>query len=214
MKNNITEMVFILDRSGSMCGLESDTIGGFNSMIEKQKKEDGTAYVTTVLFNDKYETVHDRIDLKDVKKMTDRDYTTFGSTALLDAVGRTINHISDVHRYIRKEDVPENTIFIITTDGMENASREFDYNAVKKLIDAKKELGWEFLFIGANIDAAKEASKMGIASSRAVEYACDSKGTGVLFGAVTNSLSRMRKCGAVSEDWCEEIREDTKKRKR
>ena len=144
MKNNITELVLILDRSGSMAGLESDTIGGFNSMIEKQKKLDGKCYVSTVLFDNESEVLHDRIDLADVPKMTDKEYFPRGCTALLDAVGGAIHHIENIHKYARKEDVPEHTLFCITTDGMENASRKYDLKKVRKMIEAKKEIGWEF----------------------------------------------------------------------
>ena len=154
MKNNLTEMVFILDRSGSMCGLEGDTIGGFNSMIDNQKKQEGEALVTTVLFDNEYELLHDRVKLSEIKKMTDKEYYVRGCTALLDAVGRTISHISMIRKYIRKEDIPQNTIIAITTDGMENASHEYNYEQIKKMIEEKKKDGWEFLFIGANIDAA------------------------------------------------------------
>lgn len=211
-KNSITEMVFILDRSGSMGGLESDTIGGFNAMIEKQKKEEGKAYVTTILFDDRYEVLHDRADLLEVPRMTDKDYTVRGCTALLDAVGRAITHISDVHRYIRKEDVPAHTIFVITTDGLENASREYSYKQVKKLIEQKKKLGWEFLFIGANIDAAAEAARMGISRDNAANYAADACGTSVVFEALSAPLTAMRRMGRVNADWNQSIEADKKRR--
>ena len=213
-KNNITEMVFILDRSGSMGGLESDTIGGFNAMIEKQKKEEGRAYVTTVLFDNEYEVLHDRIDLAEVPKMTDKDYTVRGCTALLDAVGRTISHISDIHRYIRAEDVPAHTIFVITTDGMENASQKFSYPAVKELIEAKKQQGWEFLFIGANIDAAAEAARMGIARECAANYAADACGTAAVFEAVSMGASAVRSKGKVNRHWQASILADNERRKK
>ncbi len=213
-QNNITEMVFILDRSGSMSGLESDTIGGFNGMIEKQKKEAGKAYVTTVLFDDKYEVLHDRVELSEVPKMTDKDYTTRGCTALLDAVGKAIQHISDVHKYIRPEDVPAHTIFIITTDGLENASHKFSYADVKKLINQKEELGWEFLFIGANIDAAAEAAKIGIDRRNAANYAADCTGTETVFRAVANNLSCFRAVGKSCANWQAEIEEDLERRKK
>ena len=211
-KNNITEMVFILDRSGSMGGLESDTIGGFNAMIAKQKKEEGKAYVTTVLFDNAYEVLHDRVELPDVPQMTDKDYTVRGCTALLDAVGRTIRHIEDIHRYIRKEDVPAHTIFVITTDGLENASHEYSYPAVKEMIEGKKKQGWEFLFIGANIDAAAEAAKMGISRDNAANYAADACGTGVVFEALAAPLSSMRKMGKVNAAWSASIEADKKRR--
>ena len=165
MKKNLTEMVFILDKSGSMGGLESDTIGGFNAMIEKQKKQNGEAYVTTILFDNESQTVHDRVSLDKIKPMTDEDYVVGGCTALIDAIGMAVEHISKIHKYAREEDVPEKVVFVITTDGMENASRKFDSKTVKKMIEQKKELGWEFLFIGANIDAVETASHFGIDSS-------------------------------------------------
>lgn len=170
------EFVFILDRSGSMTGLESDTIGGFNGMIERQKKDSEDVVVTTVLFDQEIETLHDRIPLADVPKMTERDYTTRGCTSLLDAIGMTIGHIKKVHSYIRKEDVPKKTIFVITTDGMENSSIEFDYKKVKKLITTQKEKGWEFLFLGANIDAFDEGRNLGIDDDRIMEYQANSAG--------------------------------------
>ena len=157
MKKNLTELVFILDRSGSMAGLESDTIGGFNAMIEKQKKEPGNALVSTVLFDHERKVIHDRQDIQQVEPMTDRDYYVGGCTALLDAVGCAIHHIGNVHKYAREEDRPEKTLFVITTDGMENASRQYSYDKLKKLIRRQKEkYGWEFIFLGANIDAARE----------------------------------------------------------
>lgn len=210
----LTEMVFILDRSGSMGGLESDTIGGFNAMIEKQKKEDGKALVTTVLFDHTTEYLHDRIPLDEVAPLTDQDYTVRGSTALLDAVGETVEHIETIRKYIRPEDVPAHTIFVITTDGMENASRKFRYEQVKKLIEAKKECGWEFLFIGANIDAAAEAARIGISRDRAAEYVSDETGTGTVFRAMTAAVTNLRRSGAVKSSWSAEINADRKQRKR
>ncbi|MBE6876012.1 MAG: VWA domain-containing protein [Ruminococcus sp.] len=210
--NNSTELVFILDRSGSMSGLEKDTIGGFNGMIEKQKKEDGKAFVTTILFDDKIETLHDRLDLQEIKTLTGKDYTVRGMTALLDAVGSTINHISNIHKYARPEDVPEHTMFIITTDGMENASREFNYAKIKSLIEEKKKLGWEFVFIGANIDAVTEGAKLGISAERSVDYLADSKGTDVLFHAMSASVSEMRSGKKLSNAWRKSIDADKKKR--
>jgi len=176
MKNNLTEIVMILDASGSMHGLEKDTIGGFNSIIESQKKEDGDAFVTTIIFNDKHKTVHDRDDIKSIKPLTENDYQTSGCTALLDAVGYAIEHISHIHRYARKDDVPAKTIFTITTDGMENASRKYSYADIKKLIGSKKEIGWDFVFTGANIDVEQEAEKMGIDACYAKSYVCNEKG--------------------------------------
>ncbi len=209
---NLTELVFILDRSGSMGGLEKDTIGGFNGMIEKQKKEEGEAFVTTILFDDKIETLHDRLNLKEIQTLTDKDYTVRGMTALLDAVGSTINHISNIHKYARPEDVPAHTMFIITTDGMENASREFSYAKIKTLIEEKKKLGWEFVFIGANIDAVTEGAKLGISAERSVDYLADSEGTNVLFHAMSASVSEMRSGKKLSNAWRKSIDADKKKR--
>ena len=214
MKNNLTEMVFILDRSGSMCGLEGDTIGGFNSMIDNQKKQEGEALVTTVLFDNEYELLHDRVKLSEIKKMTDKEYYVRGCTALLDAVGRTISHISMIRKYIREEDIPQNTIIAITTDGMENASHEYNYEQIKKMIEEKKKDGWEFLFIGANIDAAEEASRIGISRDRAANYISDSVGTGAVYTALNESMSCMRKTGAVAKNWNENILKDAKRRKK
>ncbi|MBR3630551.1 MAG: VWA domain-containing protein [Oscillospiraceae bacterium] len=211
-KNNITEMVFILDRSGSMGGLESDTIGGFNAMIGNQKKEEGKAYVTTVLFDNEYEVLHDRLELSEVPQMTDKDYTVRGCTALLDAVGKTIRHISDVHRYIRAEDVPAHTIFVITTDGLENASHEFSYSEIKELIGAKKKEGWEFLFIGANIDAAEEAARMGIQRENAANYVADGIGTAAVFHAVSATTGFLRRNGKINQGWQTSIEADNKRR--
>lgn len=213
MKNNTTELVFILDRSGSMTGLESDTIGGFNSMIKKQKTLDGKCYVTTVLFDHESITLHDRVSLEKIEEMSEEDYVTRGSTALIDALGKTIDHISNIHKYARKEDIPESTMFVITTDGMENASHEFSSKQVKKLIEEKKKKGWEFLFIGANIDAVETASHYGISSDRAVTYAADAKGTEVLYDNVEKTISSFRKSRKISADWSSEINEDCKSRK-
>ena len=215
MKKNLTEVVFILDRSGSMSGLESDTIGGFNSMITKQKKEEGEAYITTVLFDDKIETLHDRIEIGRVEPMNDSQYFTRGCTALLDAIGKTVNHISDIHRYAREEDRPEKTIFIITTDGLENSSREFTYDKIKKLLTKKQEKdGWEFLFLGANIDAIEVAGKMGISKDDACDYVCDEAGTALNFNVMSNVIGSVRRAKSPKEAkmakmaCCEMIRED------
>ena len=205
MKKNLTEIVFILDRSGSMGGLESDTIGGFNAMIEKQKKEEGEALVSTVLFDDRTEVIHDRIPLDKIEPLTDKQYWVRGCTALIDAIGGAIRHISNVHRYIREEDVPAHTIFIITTDGMENASREFTSEQVKKMIGEKKEKGWEFLFLGANIDAVETAKHFGISEDRAVTYKSDRKGTRLNYKAMCGAISAVRCDEALTADWKEEI---------
>ena len=211
--NHLTEMVFILDRSGSMYDLVSDTIGGFNSLIEKQKKEKGACLVSTVLFSDSAQTVHDRVPLEQVAAMTEKDYQPMGCTALYDAIGNTVNRISTIHHYIRKEDVPENTIFVIITDGYENASRECTHAKVKALVEQKKEEnGWEFLFIGANIDAAATAESIGIAPDRAANYKADARGTGVVFDAVAAPLSACRQSEVISADWSAAIEADWKKR--
>ena len=207
-KNNITEIVFILDRSGSMGGLESDTIGGFNSMINKQKKEDGECYVTTVLFDSKVETLHDRVKLSEIKEMTDKEYFVRGSTALLDAIGSTIHHISGIHKYVREEDVPAHTIFVITTDGMENSSREYSVDKVKKMIEKKKGKGWEFLFLGANIDAVATAGSFGIAKENAVNYHCDAAGTALNYECLSEAIGSVRKKGKMSASWRKAIDED------
>ncbi|MBO6054953.1 MAG: VWA domain-containing protein [Oscillospiraceae bacterium] len=214
MKKNLTELVFILDRSGSMSGLESDTIGGFNAMIEKQKKEPGEALVSTVLFDDRSEVLHDRIPLQDVPKMTDRDYFVRGCTALIDAIGGAVHHISNIHKYAREEDIPERTVFVITTDGMENASRRYSSRDVKKMIEQKQEAGWEFLFVGANIDAVETAGHIGIRKDRAVNYMADKTGTGILYDAVGSAVRKMRSGEALSSDWGASMEEDLKKRKR
>ena len=213
MKNNITELVFILDRSGSMAGLESDTIGGFNSMIEKQKKQDGGCYVSTVLFDDESEVLHDRVKLGDIPKMTDKDYTVRGCTALIDAIGGAIHHIGNIHKYARKEDVPEHTVFVITTDGMENASHKYTSDKVKQMIERQKEkYGWEFLFIGANIDAVETAARYGINSDRAVNYCADIEGTNIVYETMSKVVGSVRANKKIDENWSTPISTDYKKR--
>ena len=213
MKKNLTEIVFILDRSGSMAGLEDDTIGGFNAMIQKQKGEDGEAYVSTVLFDNHTEVIHDRVDIQRIQPMTRKDYYVRGCTALLDAVGKSIHHIGNVHKYAREEDRPEKTIFVITTDGMENASREYTYDRVKKMIQYEQEkYSWEFLFLGANIDAAKEAARFGIDADRAANYHADHKGTAVIYEAVSEAVCSVRASRPMGADWKRSIDEDYKKR--
>ncbi|MBQ6152722.1 MAG: hypothetical protein IJJ15_03150 [Ruminococcus sp.] len=213
-KNNITELVFILDRSGSMAGLESDTIGGFNSLIEKQKKEDGDCFVTTVLFDHEYFMLHDRLKLSEIPTLTEKDYQVRGCTALIDAIGKSVKHIEQVHRYQREEDVPSHTMFVITTDGLENASKEFSSDEVKQLIEQHKEKDqWEFLFIGANIDAVETARHYGISEDRAVRYHADTKGTDVLYAAVGEAVSDVRARGRVSHRWARSISEDYESRK-
>ncbi|MBR6676713.1 MAG: VWA domain-containing protein [Clostridia bacterium] len=215
MNNNVTELVFILDRSGSMAGLEADTIGGFNAMIEKQKKEDGKCLVSTVLFDHESTVLHDRRDLKDVPSMTDRDYTVRGCTALIDAIGGAIHHIGNVHKYARPEDVPEHTMFVITTDGMENASKQYTAERVKKMIERQKErYGWEFLFLGANIDAVETAATFGIGADRAVDYHPDGEGTRKNFEAIGGAIRAMRCSAPIGASWKEDIEEDYKKRHR
>ncbi len=208
-KNNVTELVFILDRSGSMSGLESDTIGGFNSLIEKQRKQDGECYVSTVLFDHVSEVLHDRVKLTDVPKMTEADYTVRGCTALIDAIGGAIHHIGNIHKYARPEDVPAHTLFVITTDGMENASRHYSSDKVKKMIQKKKEkYGWEFLFIGANIDAVQTAAHYGIDGEHAVDYRADKKGTQVLYDTVSETVGMMRSGRPVTAEWSKKIKKD------
>ena len=214
MKNNITELVFILDRSGSMAGLESDTIGGFNVMIEKQKKEDGQCFVSTLLFDNVTEVIHDRVELTKIKLMTDKDYTVRGSTALLDAIGDAIKHIGNIHKYARLEDVPENTIFVITTDGMENASHKYSSDEIKKMVERQKnKYGWEFIFLAANIDAVETANHYGIDESRAVNYHADAKGTEVLYKTVSLAVGNMRANKCMQDNWSEAINEDYCNRK-
>ena len=214
MKKNLTEIVFILDRSGSMAGLEGDTIGGFNSMIEKQKREPGEALVSTVLFDHESQVIHDRVDIQKVAPMTREEYYVRGCTALLDAVGGAIHHIGNVHKYAREEDRPEKTLFVITTDGMENASRKYSYDRLKAMIQRQKErYGWEFIFLGANIDAAKEAARFGIDADRAADYHADSQGTGVVYEAVSEAVCRVRSCSApLAADWKARVDEDYRKR--
>ena len=212
--SKFTEIVFILDRSGSMAGLEADTIGGFNSLIQKQKREDGKAVVSTVLFDDKCEVLHDRKDLIEIAPLTEEDYYVRGCTALLDAVGGAIHHIGNVHKYARPEDRPERTLFIITTDGMENASRKYGYEKVKRMIERQKErYGWEFLFLGANMDAVSVAGRFGIAPERAVRFHCDEKGTELNYRVLSETIANVR-CGAPMEaSWKEEIERDYEERK-
>ena len=221
MSKGYTEIVYILDRSGSMGGLEADTIGGFNSMMEKQKKTGEKAVVSTVLFDDECEVLHDRISIDRVEKMTDEDYYVRGCTALLDAVGGAIRHIGNVHKYARPEDRPEKTIFVITTDGMENASSRYSYDKVQKMVKRQqKKYGWEFIFIGANIDAYAEAQRFGIRKDRAVNYVCDDIGTANVYAGVSkavcsvmiaNNIEEMEECLSDS-GWDEEINADYQKR--
>ncbi|MBR2929509.1 MAG: VWA domain-containing protein [Oscillospiraceae bacterium] len=210
----MTELVFILDQSGSMSGLEADTIGGFNSMIEKQKREEGKALVSTVLFNSESKVIHDRLPLEQVPRMTE-EYFPHGCTALLDAVGGAIRHIGNIHKYARAEDVPEKTLFVITTDGYENASKHYDYETVRKMIERQKEnYGWEFLFLGANIDAAAEAKRFGIHADRAVNYKCDREGTALNYEVISDAVCCIRACQPLAADWKDRIDADVRKRGR
>ena len=206
IKNGITEMVFIIDRSGSMAGMEEDTVGGFNSMIEKQKKLDGKCYVSTVLFSNSSSVLHDRVDIQTVQPMTEREYNVGGGTALLDAIGGAIHHIGNIHKYARYEDVPEHNIFVITTDGMENASHEYDSTRVKNMIRRQEErYGWEFLFVAANIDAVETARHIGIRRERAANYRQTKEGTQNLYEAVEVAMCSMRCNVELGDEWKERL---------
>ena len=213
MKKNLTEMVFILDKSGSMAGLEADTIGGFNGMIERQKKVDGEALVSTVLFSDRSVVIHDRVDLRKIEPMTDRQYFVGGCTALVDAIGGAIHHIGNVHKYAREEDRPEKTIFVITTDGMENASCQYTSDQVKAMVERQKaKYGWEFLFLGANIDAVETAAHFGIAEDRAVTFHNDRKGQALNYAEVSEAMCTVRAHAPLSREWKKNIEEDFQSR--
>ena len=215
MRKNLTELVFILDRSGSMAGLESDTIGGFNGMLEKQRREPGEALVSTVLFDNVSQVLHDRVPLERVAPLTDRDYTVRGCTALLDAIGGAIHHIGNIHKYARPEDVPEHTLFVITTDGMENASRQYTGDRVRAMIQRQKEkYGWEFLFLGANIDAVQTAGRFGIGADRAVNYHADSRGTRLNYQVLSDAIGAVRASQPLSAGWKQRIEEDYEDRKK
>ena len=201
MKNNITELVFILDRSGSMAGFEADTIGGFNATIEKQKKQDGKVYVSTVLFDNESKVIHDRVDISEIKPMTCEEYQVGGCTALLDAIGGAIHHIGNVHKYARPEDVPEHTIFIITTDGMENESYRYSSREIKEKIQRQTEkYGWEFIFLAANIDAVETAERIGIRRERAANYRQTKKGVEKSYFAMSEAITAVRACCAEQID--------------
>lgn len=219
MKKGLTEVVFILDRSGSMSGLEADTIGGFNAMINKQKKEEGEALISTLLFDDETSVLHDRVPVEKIEAMTDRQYYVRGCTALLDALGGAIHHIGNVHKYAREEDRPEKTLFVITTDGMENSSVRYRADQVKKMVERQKEkYGWEFLFLGANIDAISVAGRFGIDADRAFNYECDSEGTQLNYKVLSETVSAVRKSRSKAElnmavaECCAPIRADYEKR--
>ena len=207
MNNNITELVFILDKSGSMSGLESDTIGGFNATIEKQKKLDGKVYVSTVLFSNDAKVIHDRVDIREIAPMTDRDYQVSGCTALMDALGGAIHHIANIHKYARPEDVPEHTIFIITTDGMENASHMYSAEKVRQMIRHEEEkYGWEFMFLAANIDAVETAERYGIRAERAANYAPTSAGTDAMYDCVSEAVESLRCSRPLISSWKEKLK--------
>ena len=209
MKKDSTELVFILDRSGSMSGLEKETIGGFNSMLKKQKKEKGEAKVTTVLFDNEYELLHNHLDIKEVNNITDNDYYVRGSTALLDAVGKAINNMINVQKKLSDKEQAENVMFIITTDGMENSSREYTYKKISRMIEHQKEkYGWEFIFLGANIDAVEVASKFGINEDRAVNFHSDKEGTSLNYKVVSETVSTLRTNSKISSEWKKKIDED------
>ena len=213
MKKNLTELVFILDRSGSMAGLEGDTIGGFNAMLEKQRAEEGEVLVSTVLFDHESQVLHDRLPLRKVPAITKKDYQVGGSTALIDAIGGAIRHIRNIHKYARPEDVPAHTLFIITTDGMENSSHRYSSDQVKQMIRQQEEKGWEFLFIGANIDAVETAAHIGIRRDRAVNYHADKEGTRVLYDSLSAPISAMRAGKGVDETWSKDLDRDFRSRK-
>ena len=214
MKKGLTELVFILDKSGSMAGLEADTIGGFNSMIERQKKEEGEALVSTVLFANRSTVIHDRVDLQKIEPMTDKQYCVGGCTALIDAIGGAIHHIGNVHKYAREEDRPEHTVFVITTDGMENASHCYSSDEVKAMVEKQKnKYGWEFLFLGANIDAVETAGRFGIAEDRAVNFVNDPMGQALNYAEVSEAVRTVRSCRPLTGDWKRNIEADYKARK-
>ena len=215
MKKNLTELVFILDRSGSMAGLEKDTIGGFNGMIRRQRTAPGEAIVSTVLFSSDSRVLHDRVNIRRVAPMTEKEYFVGGSTALLDAIGGAIHHIGNVHKYAREEDRPEHTLFVITPDGMENASRLYGSCEVKQMIQRQREkYGWEFLFLGANIDAVETAGRFGIGADRAANFHNDARGTALNYEAVGEAIRTVRRGAPLQADWKEAIDEDFASRKR
>ncbi len=215
MKKNLTEMVFILDRSGSMAGLEADTIGGFNAMIKRQREEEGEALVSTVLFDNESTVLHDRVPLDKIEPMTRAQYQVGGCTALIDALGGAIRHIGNVHKYAREEDVPEHTVFVVTTDGMENASHRYTAQEVRDMVTRQKEkYGWEFLFLGANIDAVETAARYGIGADRAANFRNDSRGQALAYEAMSGAVASLRSCAPISVRWKEDVEKDLAKRGR
>lgn len=215
MKKGLTELVFILDRSGSMSGLESDTIGGYNSLLEKQKKEPGEAIITTVLFDDKYELLHDRINLRGIATITDKEYYVRGCTALLDAVGKTINKIANVQKHTAEEERAEHVMFVITTDGMENASREYSHEKIRNMVEHQKsKYGWEFIFLGANIDAVATAKSFGISPDRAADFNSDSEGAQLNYEILSETVSCIRSAKTIPNNWKDRIEEDYNRRGR
>ena len=209
MNNNLTELVFILDRSGSMAGLESDTIGGYNAMVEKQKKEEREAILSAVLFSNSSKVLYDRADLRRIEPMTERQYFVGGCTALLDAIGGAVHHIANVHKYAREEDRPHKTVFVIITDGLENASRNYTYDEVRRMIEQQRErCGWEFLFLGANMDAISAARRFGIREDRAVRYECDARGTQLNYEVVSETIGCIRAGAKPTASWKKRIEED------
>ncbi len=213
MKKGLTELVFILDRSGSMSGLESDTIGGYNSLLEKQKKESGEAIITTVLFDDQYELIHDRTNLKGIKSITEKEYYVRGTTALLDAIGKTINKIKNAQENIIEEERAENVMIVIITDGLENASCEYNYQKIRQMIELQKtKYSWEFIFLGSNIDAIATAESFGINEDRAVNYKADNKGTILNYKVISDTVSNLRAQRPITKNWKETIEKDFKKR--
>ncbi len=213
MKKGLTEVVFILDESGSMYSLTADTIGGFNSLIAKQRAEEGEALISAVVFSDSSRVIYDRVPVSEIRDMTDKDYRPAGCTALLDAIGSAVKHIRTVHKYAREEDVPEHTLFVITTDGMENASRKFTAPEIKKMISGMQEKGWEFIFLGANIDAVETAESMGISADTAVNYKSDSVGTSLLYSCVSEAVSCARSGKRKSSKWRDRLDADMASRK-
>jgi uncharacterized protein YegL len=215
MKRNVTELVYILDKSGSMAGLEADTIGGFNAMLKKQQKADGEAFVTTALFNNQYELLHDRINVRGISPMTEKDYEVGGTTALLDAIGFTIQKIINVQKRTSEEERAEKVVFVITTDGMENASQEYTGAKIKKMVQYQKEkFGWEFMFLGANIDAISTAARFGIDADFAVDYHADHIGTQLNYEAVNEVVLTLRSGKKVDRSWKEGIERDYNRRSR